>query len=78
MEVGAAKTKRAQAGPPHAIRRHRPRFQFGVDVKRGVGEIDVRIGMLAMHAGRQHLVPKRQRGLQQPGGPGRSFEMPKV
>ena len=72
------KPKALSAGAAHAIRRRRPRLQLGVDVKRGVGEIDIRIGMLAMHAGRQHLVPKRQRGLQQSGGAGGAFEMPDV
>ena len=42
MEIGAAKSKGAHTGAPHAIRRHRPRSQFGVDVKRGVGEVDIR------------------------------------
>ena len=36
-------------------------LQFGVDVERRVGEVDIRIGMLAMQAGRQHLVTQSQR-----------------
>ena len=78
VEIGAAKTKSAQTGAAHAIGWHRPRFQFGIDVERRVGKIDVRIAMLAMHAGRQYLVPKRQGGFQQSGSAGRSFEVPEI
>ena len=78
VEIGAAKAECAQTGAAHAIGRDRPRFQFGIDVERRVGKVDVRIGMLAMHAGRQHLVAKRQGGFQQSGRAGRSFEMPDV
>ena len=78
VEIGAAKTKSAQAGPAHAIGWHRPWFQFGIDVEGRVGKIDVRIAMLAMHAGRQYLVAKRQGGFQQSGCAGCSFEVPEI
>ena len=78
MEVGAAKTKSAQTGTPYAICGHGPRLQFGVDVKRGVGKVDIWIGMLAMHAGRQHFVAKRQGGFQQSRRAGCSFKMSEV
>ena len=75
MEVGATETKGAHAGAPYAIGRHRPRFQLGIDVQRGVGKVDIRIGMLAMQAGRQHLVMKRQCSFQQSGSARRAFQM---
>ncbi len=78
VEIGAAKTKSAQTGAAHAICRHRPWFQFGIDVKRRVGKIDIGIEMFAMHARRQYFVAKRQGGLQQSGGACRSFEVPEV
>ena len=75
MEVGAAETEGAQAGAPHAVRGHGPRSQFGVDVKRRVGKIDIGIGMLAMQAGRQHLVAQRQGRFQDSGGAGGALQM---
>ena len=78
MEVGATKTEGTHAGAPHTIGRGRPRSQLGIDAKWGMGKIDIRIGMLAMQAGRQYLIPKRQSGFQQSCGAGRPFEMPKV
>ena len=78
VEIGAAKTKSAQTGAPHAICRHRPRFQFGIDVERRVGKVDVGIEMLAMHARWQYFVSKRQCGFQQSGSAGRSFKVPEV
>src|ERR1019366_1886562 len=76
MEIGAAKAKSAQTGAAHTIRRHCPGSQFGIDVERRVSKVDVGIEMLAMHARRQYLMPKRQRSFQQSGGAGRSFEVP--
>ena len=78
MEVGAAKTKGADPGATRSVGRHGPRLQFGIDVKRRVGKVDVGAGMFAMHAGRQYFIPQRQRGFQQPGSARRSFEMADV
>ena len=78
VEVGAAKTKGTGAGSTNSVGRDCPRFQLGVDVKRGVSKVDVRVGMLATHAGRQYLVTKRQGSFQQPGGSSRTFEMSNV
>ena len=78
MEVGTAKTKSAQAGAPHAICCLRPRLQLLVDVKRGMGKVNLWIGALAVHAGRQHFVAKCESGFQQSGGARSSFEMSKV
>src|ERR1039458_4015390 len=41
-----------------------PRRQLSIDIERGVSKVDSRIGMLAIHAGRQHLIAKRQGRLQ--------------
>jgi len=45
------------AGAADTIRHHRPGLQFAVHVKRRVGKVDIRAGMIAMQAGRQHLIP---------------------
>src|SRR6202140_751629 len=60
MEVGAAKTKSAGSGAARSVGRNCPRLQFSIDVKRRVGKIDVRAGMLTMHAGGEDLVTKRK------------------
>ena len=65
MKVGAAESEGTQAGAAHRVSRHVPRLEFGVHIKRRVGEVDIRVRMLAVHAGRQDLVMKRERRLQQ-------------
>ena len=78
VEIGAAETKSAHTGAPYAIRRNGPRFQFSIDAQRGVVKIDIRIGMLAMHAGRQYFIAKCQCGLQQSHGARGRLEMSDV
>src|SRR5208282_1427476 len=78
VEIGATETEGAQARASHAIGRDCPRLQGGVDIKWGAGEINVRVGMLAVHAGREHLVTQRQCGFQQSRRAGRAFEMAEI
>ena len=78
VKIGAAKAKSANAGAPRAIRGHGPGFQRGIDVKRRVREVDIRIGMFAVHAGRQNFVAERQSSLQHARSTGSAFEMPDI
>ena len=78
VEVGAAKTKGAYSGATRGIGWSRPWLQFSVDVKRGVGKIDIRTGMLAMQARGQYLIVQRQGNLQHSRCACRAFQVPKV
>src|ERR1035441_6933734 len=78
VKVGAAKAKCAEAGAPRGIRGNRPRTQLSIDIEGRVSKVDRRIGMLAIHAGRQYFVAKRQGRLQQSSRARSSFEMPNV
>ncbi len=78
MEIGAAETEGADAGAARNVRGNVPRLQFGIDIKRRVGKVDVGTGMLAVHAGRQDFIAKRESSLQHSGCTRCSFQVADV
>src|SRR5581483_4903797 len=60
VPVGSAKSERAGAGAAHTVRRNVPRCQLGIDSNRRMIEIDVGVALLAVNAGGQHLIMKRE------------------
>ncbi len=78
VEVGAPEAEGAQACAPYAARRLVPRAQLGVDPKRRVLEVDVRIGSLEVEARRQQLLVQRHHRLEQTRGAGGGLEMADV
>ena len=78
VEVGATETKSAQTGAARAICRNRPRFQLRIHVKGRVSKVDVGVGTLAVHAGRNHLVAKRQCEFQQSSSAGCALKVSNI
>src|SRR5581483_437127 len=78
MEVGTAEAEGAQTRSPHSIRWHGPGLQLGIHVNRRMSEINIRVGVLAMHTGRQNLLVQSQCCLQQSGGSRGSLEMSEI
>ena len=78
VKIRAAEAEGADAGAAHAFRRFGPRPQRGVDLERRVGEIDIRIGMLAVYAGRQHACRAVPAPFSKCRRAGRALQMPDV
>ena len=78
VEVGSPETEGADARAPHLPRGDVPRFERGVDLKRGLVEIDVRIGAIKVQAGGDLFLFQTERGLQDTGGAGPPLEVADV
>src|SRR5581483_12085640 len=78
VEVRAAETEGADAGPADAAGRFRPVAPFGVDPERRVLEIDGGARPFDPQTRRQDLVVQGQRRLEETGGPGGGLQVPDV
>ena len=74
MRVGASNAERTDARAARGVVRA-PRGKPRVDEEWTGGEINFRIGLLKVQAGRNHFVLKRQHRFDQPGHAGRLVDM---
>ncbi len=78
MEVRAAEAERAHARAAHLPGRHLPLGEFGVDVERRRGPVDVRVGLVEAEARGDRLVVQCEGGLEQASGAGRRLQVADV
>ena len=72
MEVGAAEPERTHARTTWSTSGN-PRAGFAVEIERGVGDIELGIGLLQINERGQHLVVQRKRGLDESGSSSGGF-----
>jgi hypothetical protein len=78
VEVGATEPEGAHAGASDAARGRVPGPQLGVDRERRPAEVDLRVRVLGVDAGRQDLVVERHGRLEQTGGAGGALQVADV